>query len=79
MPKLVQLVCLLLIVLIFPPIILAKAPPPPPAPTPPPIPEISGDYPDPQFPWTRVRVFVNEFKTAGGNQSVLTCTDPDSN
>src|SRR3989338_11399803 len=44
------------------------------------IPERNGDYPDPEHPGVRVRVFVHE---AGKPQPptsspVLTCTNPDS-
>lgn len=43
------------------------------------IPEKNGDYPDPEHPGIRVRVFVHEPKDARGSQiSPTSCTDNDS-
>lgn len=42
------------------------------------IPERNGDYPDPEHPGVRVRVFVHEPKPSPSSSPVLSCNDPDS-
>lgn len=44
------------------------------------IPEVNGDYPDPQHPGVRVRVFVHQEKTLKASSPALVCglADPDS-
>lgn len=42
------------------------------------IPERNGDFPDPEHPGVRVRVFVHEPKPSPTSSPILSCSDPDS-
>lgn len=79
MLKKIIFILILVLVLVFPLSVSAVEKPTPPAkPTPPPIPEISGDYPDPEHPGVRVRVFVHEAKEKLTTTNAASCADPDS-